>query len=150
MKLSELKEKQSAKIIKIGGEGALRQHLLDMGLIPDVWVTMVKRAPLGDPMELRLHGYELTLRLADADKIEIDPNATKPVKEPMATREENKTLFREIISDIKDSRQTEHPGLGETGKFHKKNDGNPLPKNQTLTFALAGNQNCGKTTLFNQ
>ena len=116
----------------VGGEGALRQHFLEMGVIPVAEVTLVKYAPMGDPMELRIHGYELTLRLADAEKIEI-----QPVWETKA----------HIQKDIKN---VEHPGLGEGGKYHVKADEHPLPEGEKLTFALAGNQNCGKTTLFNQ
>ncbi|MCB6991953.1 ferrous iron transport protein B [bacterium 210820-DFI.6.37] len=134
MQLSELKIGQSASIVSVGGEGALRQHFLDMGLIPGAEVTLIKLAPMGDPMELRIHSYELTLRLADAENIKIDQvrkadtNAPLPLSRPQAY----------------------HPGLGEPGIYHTKSDGDPLPPGQQLTFALAGNQNCGKTTLFNQ
>ena len=134
MKLNELKPGQSARVVTIGGEGALRQHFLDMGLIPGVEVTMIKLAPMGDPMELRLHGYELTLRLADAEKISIEPIETTPVREQ---------------GDAK-RKPAAHPGLGEEGKFHPKGTGDPLPEGTTLSFALVGNQNSGKTTLFNQ
>ena len=134
MKLNELKPGQSARVVSIGGEGALRQHFLDMGLIPGAEVTMIKLAPMGDPMELRLHGYELTLRLADAEKIGIEPIETASVQELGGTKR----------------KPAAHPGLGEEGKFHPKGTGNPLPEGTTLTFALVGNQNCGKTTLFNQ
>lgn len=134
MKLNELGIGRSASIISVGGKGALRQHFLDMGVIPGAIVTMVKLAPLGDPMEVRIHGYELTLRLADAEKIEI-----LPVDDVEQLAEKSKK--REFVK---------HPGLGETGIFHTKADGDPLPDSQLLTFALAGNQNCGKTTLFNQ
>ena len=134
MNLNELKAGQSARVISIGGEGALRQHFLDMGLIPGVEVTMIKLAPMGDPMELRLHGYELTLRLADAEKIGIELIETASVQEQGSTKR----------------KPAAHPGLGEEGKFHPKGTGNPLPEGTTLTFALVGNQNCGKTTLFNQ
>ena len=133
MTLKELKAGKTAKILTVGGEGALRQHFLDMGLIPEAEVTMVKLAPMGDPMELKVHGYELTLRLADADKIQIVPvdRATEEAAaEPV--------------------RGTPHPGLGEGGKYHVKAGENPLPEGTTLTFALAGNQNCGKTTVFNR
>ena len=134
MTLRELPIGKSATIVSVGGEGALRQHFLDMGLIPGVEVTLVKLAPMGDPMELRLHSYELTLRLEDAEKIEIEdirtpkPKAACPVVGPSVS----------------------HPGLGESGIYHSKADANPLPDSETLTFALVGNQNCGKTTLFNQ
>ena len=134
MNLNELKAGQSARVVSIGGEGALRQHFLDMGLIPGVEVTMIKLAPMGDPMELRLHGYELTLRLADAEKIGIEPIETTSVQEQGGTKR----------------KPAAHPGLGEEGRFHPKGTGNPLPEGTTLTFALVGNQNCGKTTLFNQ
>ena len=134
MQLNELKAGQSARVVSIGGEGALRQHFLDMGLIPGVEVTMVKLAPMGDPMELRLHGYELTLRLADAKKIGIERIEAVPEKE----------------SAQEGRRPAAHPGLGEEGKFHPKGSGDPLPEGTTLTFALVGNQNSGKTTLFNQ
>ncbi len=134
MKLNELKPGQSARVVSIGGEGALRQHFLDMGLIPGVEVTMIKLAPMGDPMELRLHGYELTLRLADAEKIGIEPIEAAPVHGQDAAKR----------------KPAAHPGLGEEGKFHPKGTGDPLPEGTTLTFALVGNQNSGKTTLFNQ
>ncbi len=135
MTLRQLEIGQSARILSVGGEGALRQHFLDMGLIPNAEVTLVKFAPLGDPMELRIHGYELTLRLADADQIDIQPIPSHPqAKAPQPNR----------MAD------TEHPGLGEGGRYHVKQGEHPLPEGTTLTFALAGNQNCGKTTLFNQ
>lgn len=133
MTLKELKAGKSATIIKVGGEGVLRQHFLDMGVIPGAEVHVVKLAPMGDPMELRIHGYELTLRLADAEKIEVLPGIIEKDEE-----EEQK------------KKQKEHPGLGEEGKFHSKKDENPLPDDTLLTYALVGNQNCGKTTLFNQ
>ncbi|MCD7881427.1 MAG: ferrous iron transport protein B [Clostridiales bacterium] len=133
MTLNELEIGKSASIVTVGGEGALRQHFLDMGLIPGAQVTMVKYAPMGDPVELRIHSYELTLRLADAEQIEID--RVSPAKEK-AESERKKAI--------------PHPGLGEGGKYHSKADEHPLPEGETLTFALAGNQNCGKTTLFNQ
>ena len=133
--LAQLETGQSARITAVGGEGALRQHFLDMGLIPGAEVTLVKFAPMGDPMELRIHGYELTLRLADAAKIDITPvRAVRQAAAPAA----------ESCPDC------EHPGLGEGGRFHIKAGEHPLPEETTLTFALAGNQNCGKTTLFNQ
>ncbi len=133
MTLKELEIGRSAKILRVGGEGALRQHFLDMGLIPGAQVTMVKLAPLGDPMELRIHSYELTLRLADAEKIEIAAVDTAPEQ---AAPDEKRSMA--------------HPGLGEGGKYHSKAGENPLPEGTVLSFALAGNQNCGKTTLFNQ
>ena len=134
MNLKELKIGQSAVIKTVGGEGALRQHFLDMGVIPGTEVTVIKYAPLGDPVELQIHGYELTLRLADAEKIEIEP-----IKE----RTNKHERIKEIVS-------SEHPGLGEDGKYHVEGDAKKLPEGTLLTFALVGNQNCGKTTLFNQ
>ena len=133
MTLYELKPGQSARIDSVGGAGELRQHFLDMGVLPGAEVTVIKLAPLGDPMELRIHGYELTLRLSDAEMITVTPMA-----EPTATRVPRQKA------------KTFHPGLGEEGKFHPKGSGNPLPEGTKLTFALVGNQNSGKTTLFNQ
>ena len=133
MRLNELKPGQSAMIETVGGEGALRQHFLDMGVIPGTEVTVIKLAPMGDPMELRIHGYELTLRLADAEKISISPVDRKAAE-----------------TEKKLQRSPEHPGLGEEGRFHPKGSGDPLPDGTKLTFALVGNQNSGKTTLFNQ
>ena len=124
MNLKELEIGQAAKVLSVGGEGALRQHFLDMGLIPGVEVTLIKYAPMGDPMELQLHGYELTLRLADAEKIDIEPVKRKKA-EP--------SLKMDTLSP------SAHPGLGEGGKYHVKADGHPLPDEQKLTFALAGN-----------
>lgn len=138
MTLRELPIGKTATIRSVGGEGALRQHFLDMGLIPEGEVTVVKYAPMGDPMELRIHSYELTLRLADAEKIEIE-NIRDASEKKTGNKKEKK--HRETIP---------HPGLGEGGKYHKKENENPLPDDEILTFALAGNQNCGKTTLFNQ
>ena len=133
MKLSELQIGDTATILSVGGEGALRQHFLDMGLIQGTEVTVVKYAPMGDPVELRIHGYELSIRLADAENIQIS-EAHKPKKrERIGLRIEK-----------------HHPGYGEGGKFHDRKEENPLPDDVTLTFALVGNQNCGKTTLFNQ
>lgn len=132
MTLKDLEIGKTGAVTVVGGEGALRQHFLDMGVIPGAEVTLVKYAPMGDPMELRIHGYELTLRLADAEKIEI-----QPVQKP-------KDFVQRNIKNV------EHPGLGEEGKYHVKADEHPLPEGEKLTFALAGNQNCGKTTLFNQ
>jgi ferrous iron transport protein B len=134
MTLRELSIGNSAKIITVGGEGALRQHFLDMGVIPGAVVTVVKYAPLGDPVELKIHGYELTLRLSEAEKIEI---------EQINENEVEKDTYVElgVVS---------HPGLGEGGKFHDKKKEHPLPDSEILTYALVGNQNSGKTTLFNQ
>ena len=134
MTLKELEKGKSAVVTAVGGEKQLRRHFLDMGLIPGTEVTVVKFAPLGDPVQLRLRGYELTLRLEDAARIEISPTASKSENtEPV---------------DIKPF--VHHPGLGEEGRFHPKGSGDPLPKDATLSFALVGNQNCGKTTLFNR
>ena len=132
MTLRELKPGQSARVEKVGGEGALRQHFLDMGLIPGAEVTVVKFAPQGDPMQLRIHGYELTLRLSDAGAI-----AVTPIEAVQAPPERERRPMR-------------HMGLGEEGIFHPRGSGNPLPEGELLTFALVGNQNSGKTTLFNQ
>ena len=143
MTLRDLKIGSSAVIKSVGGEGALRQHFLDMGVIPDAEVTLIKYAPMGDPMELRIHGYELTLRLDDAEKIVIEE--IDKVSEPDETTTENK---EEKKSSKRSGR--EHPGLGEGGIYHEKISENPLPKGTLLSFALAGNQNSGKTTLFNQ
>lgn len=138
MTLKDLEIGKMAVVKEVGGEGALRQHFLDMGVIPGAEITIIKYAPMGDPMELRIHGYELTLRLSDAEKIKIEVLSDVPKK----TSNEN--------INIKRKRKSEHPGLGEGGKYHIKADENPLPNGTKLTFALAGNQNCGKTTLFNQ
>ncbi|MBQ6495974.1 MAG: ferrous iron transport protein B [Firmicutes bacterium] len=135
LRLDQLQIGKTATVVSVGGEGALRQHFLDMGLIPEVDVTLVKYAPMGDPMELRIHGYELTLRKEDAQHIEI-----RDVRDEDAPSEN----FAKAPAEI------EHPGLGEGGRYHVKADEDPLPEGETLTFALAGNQNCGKTTLFNQ
>lgn len=132
--LKELEIGKTATVVSVGGEGALRQHFLDMGLIPEAEVTMVKYAPMGDPVELRIHGYTLTLRLVDAEKIVIND-----IRDT-----------QESGSGIRKLKDTAHPGLGEGGKYHVKADENPVPEGETLTFALTGNQNCGKTTLFNQ
>ena len=133
MTLKDLNIGETAVVGTVGGEGALRQHFLDMGLIPGEKVTLVKFAPMGDPMELQIHGYELTLRLDDAAQIIVTPTEKTPaVHAPV------------------DGKMVEHPGLGEGGKYHTKEGEHPLPEDKTLTFALAGNQNCGKTTLFNQ
>lgn len=133
MTLKDLEIGKSAVIETVGGEGALRQHFLDMGVIPGAEVTPIRLAPLGDPMELRIHGYELTLRLADAEKIEV--------------RESEKS---ERHPEIRKKSRKEHPGLGEEGRYHSRKDEKPLPDGTLLTFALVGNQNSGKTTLFNQ
>ena len=133
MKLSELKPGESAVITKVGGSGSLRQHFLDMGLIPDAKLTLIKLAPMGDPMEFMIHGYELSIRKDDAAEIDCE--------KAEADKEEIKPFFRD---------SQDHPGLGEEGKYHEKKGETPLKDDETITFALAGNQNCGKTTLFNQ
>lgn len=134
MNLKELSAGETAKITAVGGNGALRQHFLDMGVIPGAEVTVVKFAPMGDPVELEIHGYELTLRLADAEQITI---------EPIEKRSDSHV-------HIQKNSHSEHPGLGEAGKYHSPDHANPLPENTVLRFALVGNQNCGKTTLFNK
>ena len=134
MTLKDLEIGKSAVIRSVGGKGALRQHFLDMGMIPGAEVTVVKFAPMGDPMELQVHGYELTLRLAEAEQIEIE----------QIPRRSRSHKGIESLSDA------EHPGLGEEGKYHSKKDEHPLQEGTTLTYALVGNQNCGKTTLFNK
>ena len=134
MTLKDLEVGKSAVILKVGGQGALRQHFLDMGMIPGAEVTVVKLAPMGDPLELQIHGYELTLRLAEAQQIEIEPITKRSRSHERINRTQNLA----------------HPGLGEEGKYHSKVEEKPLPEGTTLTYALVGNQNCGKTTLFNQ
>lgn len=145
MKLAELKKGEKARILSIGGEGSLRQHFLDMGLIPGIEIEFIKSAPMGDPIEYRIWGYELTLRKSDGEQIEIAPllkaedtSATGDEKCGFAERQANRT------------HSGEHPGLGEMGKYHVKQKGQELSDTEILTFGLAGNQNCGKTTLFNQ
>ncbi|MGN1381451.1 MAG: ferrous iron transport protein B [Eubacterium sp.] len=147
--LRELEIGESARIRSVGGQGALRQHFLDMGLIPGAVVRLIKYAPMGDPMELQIHSYELTLRLDDAEKIEIEPVSAdvKKVREDRAEKKQTKEIEQE---EEKDQEFLDHPGLGEGGKYHTRADEHPLPDDERLTFALAGNQNCGKTTLFNQ
>lgn len=134
MTLRDLEVGKSAVILKVGGQGALRQHFLDMGMIPGAEVTVVKLAPMGDPLELQIHGYELTLRLAEAQQIEIEPISKRSRSHERINRTQNLA----------------HPGLGEEGKYHSKVEEKPLPEGTMLTYALVGNQNCGKTTLFNQ
>ncbi|MCD7752436.1 MAG: ferrous iron transport protein B [Lachnospiraceae bacterium] len=143
MTLKELEIGKSAVIETVGGEGALRQHILDMGLIPGVEVTMVKFAPMGDPLEIRVHSYELTIRVADAEKIALTPVTESQKRQAAAGQADDGIKLRPKKEGI-------HPGLGEGGKYHDKANENPLPEGTVLTFALAGNQNCGKTTLFNQ
>ncbi len=136
--LKQLKIGQTAKVVSVGGEGALRQHFLDMGIIPGATVTLIKFAPMGDPMELMVHGYELALRLDDAEKITVAEITNEQAPKPLSGGDDKRKIY------------DEHPGLGQDGKYHLKTDGERLPKGTNLTFALAGNQNCGKTTLFNQ
>lgn len=143
MTLKELEVGKTGLIEKVGGNGALRQHFLDMGVIPGAVVKVVKFAPMGDPIEVQIHGYELTLRLADAEQIEVIPVKAEEEKEVEKVRAKK-------LEDIKHGNKKEHPGLGEGGKYHQKKHEHPLPEGTKLTFALAGNQNCGKTTLFNQ
>lgn len=147
MTLKELAIGESAVIVSVGGEGALRQHFLDMGVIPGAEVTLVKYAPMGDPMELRIHGYELTLRLADAQRIEVQAAAGREEEKGRQKKEEGAKKGR---GGKKRRAERQHPGLGEGGKYHVKADERPLQEGSVLSFALAGNQNCGKTTLFNQ
>ncbi|MBR2999974.1 MAG: ferrous iron transport protein B [Oscillospiraceae bacterium] len=136
MTLDELTIGERGKVSKVGGSGALRQHFLDMGVIPDTVIEIVKFAPTGDPVEIKLHGYELTIRREDAAKIEIEAVDTAQEESP--------------VSESRRHPRTSHPGLGEGGKFHPKGSGDPLPDDTLLTFALVGNQNSGKTTLFNR
>ena len=136
MTLRELKAGQSCRVESVGGEGALRQHFLDMGIIPGAEITIVKYAPLGDPVEVRIHGYELSLRLDDAGKISV----TETVNKAEDTAREKR----------KDKSSVAHPNLGEPGVHHDKKHENPLPDDHVLSFALVGNQNSGKTTLFNR
>ncbi|MBQ6026196.1 MAG: ferrous iron transport protein B [Lachnospiraceae bacterium] len=174
MTLKDLKKGESAVITTVGGQGALRQHFLDMGVIPGAEVTLIKYAPMGDPMELTIHGYELTLRLADAEKIGIeavqsvnvsDENKDEAVSDKGHKAEKNGKDAKDgkAIKSGKDDKAgkgekaskelrkyREHPGFGEEGIYHDHTNENPLPEGTKLTFALAGNQNCGKTTLFNQ
>ena len=134
MTLKDVEIGKSAVITEVGGEGALRQHFLDMGVIPGAEITVIKYAPMGDPIELMIHGYELTLRLADAEKIKVEPGARPKEEDPDPVR----------------SKSIQHVGLGEDGKFHPKGSGDPLPEGTLVTFGIVGNQNSGKTTLFNQ
>ena len=157
MTLNGLKEGQNAVIKFVGGEGALRQHFLDMGVIPGAHVSVVRFAPMGDPVELRIHGYELTLRLADAEKIDVetvDINAGAAFEEVGDDAADSTNVANSDKHDTAASkavfRDMAHPGLGEGGRFHPKGSGNPLPDDVVLTYALVGNQNSGKTTLFNQ
>lgn len=145
MTLKELEIGETARVQTVGGDGALRQHFLDMGVIPGAEVTLEKYAPMGDPMELRIHGYELTLRLEDAAQITVEPVKKGDREKTENIRDKGKSREAGAVK-----KQASHPGLGEDGKYHVKADEQPLPDGVKLTFALAGNQNCGKTTLFNQ
>ena len=137
MRLNKLGIGETATILSVGGSGALRQHFLDMGLIQGTEVTVVKYAPMGDPIELRIHGYELTIRLEDAENIRIsEPHQPKSIVKKTLRKDQKK--------------EKHHPGYGEEGKFHNRKEEKALPESELLTFALVGNQNCGKTTLFNQ
>ncbi len=147
MTLRDLTIGRTATVLEVGGSGALRQHFLDMGIIPQAEITLIKYAPMGDPAEYKIHGYELTLRLEDAEKITV----IEPQSEAAITEEEMRGLLgagEPVRKELYKS--PEHPGLGEGGRFHEKASECPLPDHTVLTFALAGNQNCGKTTLFNQ
>ena len=143
MTLDDVKEGQKVRVVKLGGDGELRQHFLDMGLIPGTDITFIKSAPLGDPKEFQLHGYELTLRIDDAKKIEVEPAIQEEKKD-----EEKSGKKNDLFPDEKENSSV-HPGLGEGGKFHDKKTETPFPDGTILTLALVGNQNCGKTTLFN-
>ena len=146
--MKTLKDRKIGEVVRIEaveGTGALRQHFLDMGIIPGAIARVIKFAPMGDPMELRIHGYELTLRLSDADKIQVSVVPDEEIEELKLRQDKADKLKQE-----RSKRISEHPGLGEEGKYHSKKDENPLPDDTLLTYALVGNQNCGKTTLFNQ
>ncbi len=140
MTLNDLAIGKTATILSVGGNGALRQHFLDMGFIQGVQVKTVKYAPMGDPIEIQIRGYELTIRLEDAKQIEITPRLDS----------EETLQHLEFVEGKRKPNHTEHPGLGEGGKYHVKSHEKPLPESEILTFSLVGNQNCGKTTLFNQ
>lgn len=161
MTLKDLKVGESGRIESVGGEGALRQHFLDMGVIPGAEVTVIRMAPMGDPMELRLHGYELTLRTADADHITVTAVSDAKDSSKSSSRKHSghsgyngasshKKSSSSSPASVKKRRKNEHPFLGEPGIHHEKKNAQPLPDSHTLTFALVGNQNSGKTTLFNQ
>ena len=151
MTLKELQIGKTGIVKEVGGEGALRQHFLDMGIIPGASVTVVKYAPMGDPVELRVHGYELTLRLDDAAKILVDLICEDELAEGEQVENTNDNKTCKPCKSAKElKKKGVHPGLGEGGKYHAKDHEHPLPEGELLSFALAGNQNCGKTTLFNQ
>ena len=152
MTLNELSVGQSAMITGVQGSGALRQHILDMGVLPGAQITVMRFAPMGDPMEIRIYGYELTLRLTEAENIEVEAVAAeaRPAREKRTGASMEGTSGEPSERPVKRGRNSEHPGLGEGGRFHEKGSGDPLPEDTLLTFALVGNQNSGKTTLFNQ
>ena len=141
MSINDLEAGQTAIVDSVGGHGALRQHFLDMGLIPGTEVRMLGAAPMGDPLKIMVHGYALTLRVAEAREIRV-------VESEPFTPDEDNTL-NEVGYNPNDHEEDPHPGFGEEGKYHSKEDARPLPKDEKLTFALAGQQNCGKTTMFN-
>lgn len=149
MTLKDLQIGQSGRVTQIGGNGIHRQHFLDMGIIPNAVVTMVKHAPLGDPVEILIHGYSLILRLADAEQIEIE---LCQVKEDSSSEKSEESTFQQPEARVAETlhEHNSHPGFGEAGKYHDKENEHALPKDTLLTFALIGQQNCGKTTLFNQ
>ena len=151
MTLSDLKTGDSALVSKVGGNGELRQHFLDMGIIPGTVITKIKTAPMGDPVEYDVNGYELTMRLEDAGKIDVDPSTSSVSPFDGVDSERSAISKRRVVSEsVEGHSKTAHPGLGEGGRFHTKEDENPVPQGTTLTYALVGNQNSGKTTLFNQ
>ncbi len=155
MRLSECKPGQNALIKKVGGEGALRQHFLDMGVLPGTGVTIMKYAPMGDPVELRIRGYELTLRLDEAAKIDVEsvdalPEVGLKADAKAVKADAGKAVKKKGAAAATEEGKTDHPGFGEEGRFHPPGSGDPLPEGTTLSFALIGNQNSGKTTLFNQ
>ncbi len=168
MTLKDLQNNHTARVKAVGGEGVLRQHFLDMGIVPGAMITLIKYAPMGDPMELMLHGYELTLRLADAEKIELfeesvheasgitgilteDPDRLPEKRNRQGTSDKNgKNRKNRKNENGGKQGERQHPGYGEGGIFHDSATETPLPEGTVLSFALAGNQNCGKTTLFNQ
>lgn len=151
MTLSDLKTGDSALVSKVGGNGELRQHFLDMGIIPGTVITKIKTAPMGDPVEYDVNGYELTMRLEDAGKIDVAPSTSSGSPFDGVDSERSVISKRSVVSEpVEELSKTAHPGLGEGGRFHTKEDEDPVPQGTTLTYALVGNQNSGKTTLFNQ
>ena len=150
MTIKDMKIGESAIVTKVGGKGALRQHFLDMGMIPGTVVKVVKYAPMGDPVQLMIHGYDLTLRIADAAKITVSSVTAGELKSPEDESDGNESGKKQDDEKGMAHEQVDHPGLGEGGRYHDPSNENPLPEGTQLTFALAGNQNSGKTTLFNQ